>query len=214
MNQIQPLNTLLDNTKFTPTSTGLSICGFPTNEEYMDAFDFFSTTEELSKWCIGDLIVHAKANGKDILATISNQTGRSIETLRDYETYSRKIPADKRIEGTSYSHHVKAWGITKNHEAMQEELKLAKANNRSVKDMNKTIRDKTSDHTKTAVPDVIHSKDLIAFTESLNSVVSIKRMLNNNYKNLGQCQRDIFNKDFTDLVALYDDVCIESNDKI
>ena len=197
------LLTTFSKKKILLTDTSLTVIGDLSNKEYVEAFRELITINNKSNWYIGDLLNDLEAKGRDLLTTIGDEVGFNHRSLDNIKSLCRRIPKDQRIEGISWSHHEKALTeCGKQLKEMAETLVIAKTNNYSVKEMVKGLRERHVKHALTIIPPIERSRHEIGHSEAMNSIASIKRYANNNYKHCDQPAKDEFKRDWNDLVKL------------
>lgn len=92
---------------FEITPQGLNVIGNPTFEDCEELWEKLLTTEKAIQFVIGDAMRFFRARfGERADQIISDRTGWTFETLRNYEWVAKEVPAHvRRLDKLSFSHH-------------------------------------------------------------------------------------------------------------
>jgi hypothetical protein len=91
---------------FRLTATGAVPTGSPTFDEWMAATMWAVATEKACPWWVGDLLAFGAHKWRDRYNQAASLSGYTEETLRNKVWVSNKVPASRRRDTLTYSHHV------------------------------------------------------------------------------------------------------------
>ncbi|QDT38235.1 hypothetical protein [Stratiformator vulcanicus] len=106
--------------KLTPTALGVS--GSPELEQWGTPLKFALWCQQASPWWIGDLLNQGDARFGEMFSQVC-EGAVSADQLQRYESVARRVPAENRVEGLSWSAHA---AVARLPHKMQREM-LARA---------------------------------------------------------------------------------------
>jgi len=125
---------------FSLTATGVTVSGNPAFGSWESALDLAVYMEQRSPFWKADLLVYANKRpdwGGFIDAVIDAGTFTE-STVQQYRSVAKRVPAENRVEGLSFSHHEKVASLPV--EDQRKYLDKAKAEHLSVSALDRVVK--------------------------------------------------------------------------
>ncbi len=98
---------------FTLTSTGIALQGDVTAQDWQTIGELIFRVNRAIQWLIGDWIVYGEDyQWGQTYEQLAEQTGYTVETLRQYAYVSRHVQLSIRIDNLSFAHHQVVAGLS------------------------------------------------------------------------------------------------------
>lgn len=153
--------------RFQLKATGIIIPDDLESEEWLDVFRVLRKLDEAIQWAVGDLANHAESKWGETYTSMSDITGYSEKSLREYAYVSRSIQMSIRMDKLSFGHHQLVAGMK---DALTKEplipeqrkwLELASENSWSIKALREAIAESRKQSKTIQMDNWLFGKDRI-----------------------------------------------------
>lgn len=189
-----------DGNKVELTARGAIITGTPNFGDWEQALNLAVYLEERSPFWKGDLLNYgySRADWAGFIDAASSAWGLTPETLDQYRSVAKRVPAERRVAGLSFSHHEAVASAPAEdqqkylQQAQREHLSVSETRRvvRKAKKVRRILKGQASELAKAQKAVVEHAHDAAAWCKSITirDCADAEKMIEKARRELDRCE--------------------------